>query len=156
MANFVFNIAKGRANELLNRVDANDPANSALVVIALASSGLEAQSALEDADTFAAVVAGATNEATGTGWSRKTLTDSDVAFGAPDDTSNVYDSDLPDLTWTAVADAADDVGALVVAYDSDTTSGTDANLIPLTHHTFSVQPDGSDITAQISGWFRAS
>lgn len=156
MANFVFNVAKGRAAELLNRVDLNDPTNSAIVVIALATSGLQTQSVLEDMDDFAAVVAGATNEATGTGWSRKTLTDSDVSYTTQDDTNNRNDQDLPDLTWSAVADAADDVSALVVCYDSDTTGGTDANLIPLTHHDFVIQPDGSDVTAQITGWFRAS
>lgn len=157
MANFVFNIAKGRVVEYYNRVENNDPSTSALIVIALASTGLEAQATLEDADTFTAVVAGATNEATGTGWNRKTLTDSDLAsLPAPDDTSNFYEVDLPDQTWTAVADAADDVGALVVCYDDNTGSGTDANLVPLTHHTFVIQPDGSDITAQISGWFRAT
>lgn len=30
MADLVFNIAKGRVVELFNRVDANDPANSAI------------------------------------------------------------------------------------------------------------------------------
>lgn len=156
MANFVANIAKGRAAELLNRVDSNDPTNSAIVVVPLATSGLEAQSVLEDADTLAAVVSGTTNEATGTGWARKTLTDSDVTYASPDDTNNRNDQDLPDLTWTAVADAADDVSMLVVCYDSDTTGGADSAIVPLTFHDFVIQPDGSDVTAQISGWFRAS
>ena len=33
MADFVFNIAKGRVAEFYNRVDTNDPANSALVIV---------------------------------------------------------------------------------------------------------------------------
>lgn len=157
MAAWVFNISLGRAGEFYNRVKSNDPANSALIVVPLAASGLEAQSVLQDADTLAAVVSGATNEATGTGWARKTLTDSDLAsVPAPDDANDRYDFDLPDLTWTAVDDAADDVGALVVCYDSDTTGGTDSNVVPVTFHSFSIQPDGSDVTAQISGWYRAS
>ena len=47
---------------------------------------------------------------------------------------------------------------LVICYDSDTTAGTDSNIIPLTLHDFVVTPDGSDITAQIAaaGFFRAS
>ena len=33
MADFVFNIAKGRVAELYNRVDSNDPANSAIIIV---------------------------------------------------------------------------------------------------------------------------
>jgi hypothetical protein len=150
-------VGKGRVVEFYNRVESSDPTNAALVVIPLATSGLEAQSALEDSDTFAEVVDGATNEAVGTGWERKVLTDSDLAaLPAPDDTNNRYDVDLPDLTWTAVADASEDVSALVVCYDPDSTGGADTALVPLTHHDFVIQPDGSDVTAQIAGFFRAS
>jgi hypothetical protein len=54
--------------------------------------------------------------------------------------------------------AGDGWSKLVIAYDNDTTGGTDSNLIPLTAHDFVVVPDGSDITAQISatGFYRAS
>lgn len=157
MANFVFNIAKGRVAELATRVKNNDPAPSALVVILLASTGLEAQSTLEDVDSVTALVAGATNEATNTGYARKVLTDSELSAMtyAPDDTGNAFPIDIPDQTWTAVAnDGTGAIGALVIAYDANTGSGTDSDILPLTHHTFAVTPDGSDITAQIaSGGF---
>lgn len=157
MAVQVLNISLGRGIELYNRVKSNDPANSAFVIIPLATSGLESDATLKDKDDFAALVSGATNEATGTGWARKTLTDSDLAaLPAPNDTSDYYEVDFPDQTWTGVADAADDVSALVVCYDSDTTGGTDANLLPVSMHPFVIQPDGSDVTAQISGWLRAT
>ena len=157
MADFVFNISKGRVAELYNRVDTNDPANSALIVIVLATSGLEADSVLQDVDTVTALVAGTTNEVTNTNYARKTLTDSDLGALTPDDTNNRMDVDMPDQTWTAVA-AGDGWSKLVIAYDNDTTGGTDSNLIPLTAHDFVVTPDGSDITAQINaaGFFRAS
>ena len=157
MADFVFNISKGRVAELYNRVDTNDPANSALVVIVLATSGLEADATLIDVDTVTALVAGTTNEVTNTNYARKTLTDSDLGALTPDDTNNRMDVDMPDQTWTAVA-AGDGWSKLVIAYDNDTTGGTDSNLIPLTAHDFVVTPDGSDITAQINtaGFFRAS
>lgn len=157
MADFVFNVAKGRVAELYNRVDSNDPANSALVIVVLATSGLESDATLMDADTLAAVVAGTTNEVTNTNYARKVLTDADISAFAPDDTNNRVDLDIPDQTWTAVA-AGDGWSKLVVCYDSDTTGGTDANIIPLTAHDFTVTPDGSDITAQIAaaGFYRAS
>ncbi len=157
MANQVFNIALGRVAELYNRVDSNDPANSALIIAILATAGIETDAVLKDADTLAAVVAGTTNEVTNTGYGRKTLTDADIVAFAPDDTNDRVDLDIPDQTWTAVA-AGDGWNDLLVCYDSDTTAGTDANVVPLTMHDFAVTPDGSDITAQIAaaGFFRAS
>lgn len=157
MADFVFNRAKGRVVELYNRVDSNDPANSALIILVLATSGLEADSVLIDKDDVAALVSGTTNEVTNTNYGRKTLTDSDLSAYAPDDTNDRVDLDIPDQTWTAVA-AGDGWSKLVVAYDSDTTGGADSAIIPLTAHDFVVTPDGSDITAQIAsaGFFRAS
>lgn len=157
MADFVFNNAKGRVTELYSRVDSNDPANSALVILVLATAGLETDAVLMDLDTVTALVAGTTNEVTNSGYARKVLTDADLAAWAPDDTNNRVDLDIPDQTWTAVA-AGDGWSKLVVAYDNDTTGGTDANIVPLTAHDFVVTPDGSDITAQIAtaGFFRAS
>lgn len=158
MADFVFNIAKGRVVEYYNRVENNDPANSALVVVILATSGLETDAVLRDKDTLADVVSGTTNEVTNSGYARKVLTDADLAaLPAPDDTNDRYDVDIPDQTWTAVA-AGDGWSKLIICYDADTTGGTDANIVPLTAHDFVITPDGSDIVAQINaaGFFRAA
>jgi len=157
MANFVFNIALGRVAELYNRVDSNDPANSALVIVILATTGIEADATLKDVDTLAALVAGTTNEVTNAGYARKVLTDADIVAFAPDDANDRVDLDIPDQTWTGVA-AGDGWQDFVVCYDSDTAVGTDANIVPLTCHDFILTPDGSDITAQIAaaGFFRAA
>lgn len=157
MANIIMNVALGRVAELYNRVDLNDPANSALIILVLATTGIEADATLKDVDTVAALVAGTTNEVTNSGYARKVLTDADIVAFAPDDTNDRVDLDIPDQTWTAVA-AGDGWNDLVVAYDSDTTAGTDANVVPCTLHDFVVVPDGSDITAQIAaaGFYRAS
>jgi hypothetical protein len=156
MADFVFNIAKGRVVELFNRVDTNDPTNSALIVVPILLAGIEADATLQDYDTLSALLAAANDEATGSGWNRKTLTDSDITMPAPDDTNNRYDLDIADQTWTAVS--AGTTSKLLICYDNDTTGGTDANIIPLTAHDFAVTPDGSDVVAQIAaaGFFRAS
>lgn len=155
MANFTFNIALGRVAELYNRVDTNDPANSALIILILATSGIESDATLKDVDTVTALVAGTTNEVTNSGYARKVLTDSDIVAFAPDDTNDRVDLDVPDQTWTGVA-AGDGWNDLVFGYDGDTTGGTDANIVPLTQHDFVVTPDGSDITAAIANFFRAS
>jgi hypothetical protein len=158
MADFVFNIAKGRVTELANRVNLNDPANSAFL-IAILSAGAATDATLRDYTTFAAIEAdAAAAEATNTGYARKVLTDA----GAPivvttDQTNDRVDIDIPDQTWTAVA-AGSAWTDLYTGYDNDTTTGTDANVVPMTLHDFIVTPDGSDITAVIAtaGFFRAS
>jgi len=69
------------------------------------------------------------------------------------------DIDIPDQTWTGLAnDGTGAISKFVTAYNSDTTGGTDANIVPMTHHDFAITPDGSDVTAQIAaaGFFRAS
>lgn len=154
MADLVFNIAKGRVVELFSRVDTNDPANSALVIVPV-DVGAVTDATLRDFDTLAAILAGGVTERTTGGWNRKTLTDVDITLPAPDDTNDRFDIDIPDQTWTAVTAGA--VTDLIVCYDNDTTTGTDANLIPLTLHDFPITPDGSDVQAVIAatGFYRA-
>jgi hypothetical protein len=151
VADFVFNIAKGRVGEFFKRVDANDPANSALIIVVLATTGLDADSVLIDVDALDTLLSGSP-EVTNSGYARKVLADSDVAMPSPDDANDRYDFDIADQTWTAVA-AGDGWSKLLVCYDSDTTGG-----IPCTAHDFVVVPDGSDITAQIAaaGFYRAA
>ena len=159
MADLVFNCSKGRVAELYRRVDINDPTNSAIIIALLAASGVESDAVLRDKDDFAVLVSGATDFATNTGVNRKTLTDADIVAFSPDDTNDRVDLDIPDQTWTAVAnDGTGAIGDLVTGYDPDTTGGTDSSIEPMTLHDFAVTPDGSDITAQIAaaGFYRAS
>lgn len=158
MADGVFNIAKGRVAELYNRVDTNDGTNSALIVVLLKAA--QADATLEDYDEMDALLTNAGNtEAVFTNYARKTLTDTELAAFAPDDTNNRVDLDFPDQTWTSAGGAANDtLVKLIVCYDPDTTAGTDTTLVPLTHHDFAVTTDGNDLTAQLAtaGFYRAS
>lgn len=156
MANLILNIALGSMAEWYKNVDGNNPANSALIVIAWNTTATDA--VIKDLDTVAALEAEVnTAEVTNAGYARKTLTDVDLVAFAPDDTNDRVDLDIPDLTWTAVV-AGTAWTDLSVNYDNDTTVGTDANITPGTWHDFAVTPDGSDIIAQIAaaGFFRAS
>lgn len=149
MADGVFNIAKGRVNELVRRVVANDPANSALVVVLLKTA--EADATLKDYDTLSALLAGANTEADFTNYARKSLTDADLSDPTTDDTGDSQWSDMPDQTWTSAGGASNNTLAkFIVCYDSDTTGGTDANLVPLTYHDFVATTDGNDLLAQIA------
>lgn len=154
--NFIFNIALGRVAEFYFRVDNNDPANSAFIVIAIDANG-DTDATMKDRDDISVLLGGTANEVTNAGYARKTLTDADITAFTPDDTNDRVDLDVPDQTWTAVA-AGTTWTDLIFAYDSDTTGGTDSNLVPCTLHDFAVTPDGSDITAQIAvaGFYRAS
>lgn len=154
MADFVFNIAKGKVHQYCENVDLGSPANSRLKVIPIETTGLETDATLKDYDNLSVLLAGTSNEQTTMG--RKTLTSTDVTLTV-DDTNDRVDIDISDLTWTAATGNA--ISALVVVYCPDgVTPGADTTFIPLTKHDFVVTPDGSDITAQIAaaGFFRAS
>lgn len=153
MANFTFNIAKGRTVELYERVKNNDPAGSRFVLIPLSATDTEAN--LQDLDSVAAVLAAAPNEQTGGGWVRKYLTDVELAaFPAPDDTNNRYAVAVPQVTWTSPATGNDTVG-LLLAYD-DTGAEADAGLIPVTHHDFAVTADGNNVVLNAGNFFQGA
>lgn len=156
MANIVFNRGLGRGVEWMERINGNDPVNSVLVLDVLATSGVESDAVLKDKDSFADVVSGTTNFVTQPSI-RKTLDNTAGITITYDDTNDRVDVDIPDQTWSAVG-AGDGWNDIVTGYDSDSTGGTDANILPWTLHDFVVTPDGSDITVQIAaaGLFRAS
>jgi hypothetical protein len=157
-----FNISKGREVEFYNRVLTNDPANSALIMMVLATGSAGIVDALLDLDTFAAILAGGYTEVTNAGYARKTLTNADLAAWAPDDTTNTTTLYLPIQTWSAVA-AGDVWDIIVVGYDNDTTGGTDANIVPVTANYTRVggtpiPATGDDIFGDFSvyGWVQAT
>ena len=159
VANIVLNIALGRAIELYQRVDLNDPSAAVLWVALLAASGIESDATLKDVDTFSAMVAGTTNEATNTNYARKVLTDADLTAFTPDDTNDWALIDIPDQTWTSVAnDGTGAIGDLVIGYDATSSGVTTTAMVPISLHDFAVTPDGSNITAQIAtgGFLKAS
>lgn len=154
MADFVYNISKGRVAELANRVDLSDPANARFYVIPVDVAAVT-DATLKDLDDFNAVITAGVTERTTGGWNRKTLTATDIATVTADDTNDRMDIDIPDQTWTAVS--AGTVTDLIICYAS-VASPTNAQLLVATQHDFAITPDGSDVTAQINaaGFYRAS
>lgn len=115
-----------------------------------------------DLDTVAAITAGGYTEVTNAGYARKTLTDADLAAWAPDDTNNRVLLVLPLQTFGSPnVTAGDNWDLVVVAYDNDTTGGTDANLIPITAGEIrdggtAIVPAGAPIIIDFSsGWIAA-
>jgi hypothetical protein len=152
MANVVFNIAKGRVAELHERVNNNDPTNSALILVPLETTGLVSDATLIDYDTLDALLAGASNEQTTMG--RKTFTDADLAAFTANDTSDRSECALPTVTYTAASGNA--ISKFLICYDGDTTGGTDANIIPLVAFDFVYTPSGIDLVFAAGDYFRAS
>jgi hypothetical protein len=154
VANFTFNIAKGRVVELLRRVDTNTPADAKLLLVPLSASDTEAN--LQDLDTLSAVLAATPNEATAGGWNRKTLTDADIASGDydVDDTANAGEASVPQQTWTSVA-AGNNTTGLLVCY-TEVASPADTDWIPLTHHDFAVTTDGNNVVLNAGDFLSAT
>lgn len=140
-------------------------ANDALVLVLLKSTGLEAESALRDHDTLAAILAAANDECDATSYARKVITASVTV--TPDDTNNRTDGDFPDQTFTALGNTAtaagsgagnNVLGAAIVCYDPDTTGGSDSDIIPLAVYELTASTDGTDLVLQLNaaGFARAA
>lgn len=130
MAGVVANISKGSEVAYYNNVLTNSPTNSAFIMLILATGG-DSLSTLQDYDTVATMLAGPSNEVTNTGYSRKTIVDSDLFAWSPDDSGNRVFLSFPDQTFATIS-AGNVWDHCVIAYDPDTTSGTDSTLVPVT------------------------
>lgn len=157
MADGVFNIAKGKVNELVTRVDDDDPTDAAIVLVLLKTSA-EADATLEDYATLALLLAGSNTEANFTNYARAVLT-STVPSTSVDNTNNWATADLPNTTWSSAGGTLDNtLVKMIVCYDPDSTIGDDTTLVPLTHHDFDVTTDGNDLTAtfHLDGFYKAA
>ena len=156
MPSFTFNGALGEAKGYYRRVKENSPANSALVLVAINAGGAT-DATMRTYGTLAALLGDAqVAEVTNSGYTRRVLTDAELAaVPAPDNTNNRIELSLPAVTWAAIA-AGTAWTDLVVCYDPDTTTGTDADLIPLTLSDFVKAPDGGDIPMAAGVFFRSN
>lgn len=144
MGNVVSNQMKGRAAYYCGLPAAND----ALVLVLLKSGGLEADATLVDYDDLAALLAASNDEADATNYVRKTISASVTV--TIDDTNDRVDIDVPDQTFTTLGGATNNaIGKAVFTYDGDTTSGTDANITPVSFHDAVFNTDGTTVVVQI-------
>lgn len=145
MAGFVFNIAKGAIGYYTMLPGASD----SIILIALEVSGMVSDSVMQDYDTVADLLAGATNEQTTVG--RKTLS----VTRTVDDTNNWVSATFVDDAYAAATGNA--IGALITAY-VPSSGAADSAILPLTKHDFAATPSGIDIPILVAstGFFRAS
>jgi hypothetical protein len=150
MAAMIPNIAKGKFAYYAGLPAAND----ALVWVLYQATGLVSDATLLDYATAAAIEAGATNEASFTGYARVTATSTVVTV---DNTNDRVDVDSADPSWSPTT--AQGLGKIGLFYDPDTTGGTDADLVPLFLDDFVVTTPTSGTVAYTvasAGWGRAA
>lgn len=142
MADFVFNIALGMEKRYASLPETSD----ALVIVLLKAAGLEADDVLRDYDTLSALLAASNDECDFTNYSpRKSITS---VTPTVDDAADQYRAVIGDITWTSAGGATNNqIGKLLVCYDPATGTGTDADLVPVTAHDWSVTTNGQNITA---------
>jgi hypothetical protein len=151
MADFIFNISLGKHMHYASLPAATD----SLIVVLLKTAGLEADSALRDHDTLAALLAAANDEATFTNYVRKTL-----AASAPvvDDAANRVDADAADITYTAAGGADNTAVSKAVICYVPASADPDSAIIPVAAYDCAFTPDTTDqvIAINAAGWVRAS
>lgn len=156
MADFVFNVAKGRVNEIVRRIDTG--ADTAGRVRLMLLKAADTDAVHKDYDTVDAVIANVTTaEADFTNYARKTLSGG-ADFGIViDDAADDQYSDATDQTWTSAGGVTNNtLTDALIYYDPDGTDTLTA-CVPLTQHDFAVTTDGSDLTLRFAstGWFAA-
>jgi hypothetical protein len=142
MGDIAFNVSKAQVGYYAGLPATND----ALIAVVLEASGLEADSILVDYTNLGSLLAASNNEQTTMG--RKTLASVVVSVSYSNDRTDILANDL---TWSAASGNA--TGAVVICYDPDTTTGTDADLIPLSKHDFVATPSGGPLSFQLSTIF---
>lgn len=154
MADFEFNIVKGKSGYYIGLPGSND----GLIAVLLKATGLEDDTVLKDYDTLGALlaVAGVNVEADFTNYQRQALTN---VTWTVDDVNDRADGDCDDFSWASAGGVSNNsVAKLLICYVPDVGSSTDAAIIPLTGHDVVVTTDGT--TLQISvpsgGFFRAA
>lgn len=141
MADLIHNVVKGAWAEIIR-----DGASIQIVPI---DAGATTDATFRDHDTLAQVIAAATERSTG-GWNRKAIPNASVTL-IVDDTNDRVDVDIADQTWTGVT-----VGAVTDLEIAEDLGGVDSGDRPISLHDFPITPDGSDVTATVNVFARAS
>lgn len=138
-ADFVFNTSKGRVAYYASLPAAND----ALVMVLCKATGLATDIVLRDLTDLGTILAGSTDEATFTNYTRQVLTTVTVTV---DNTNDIVNIDCDDVTYTNAGGASNNtMGKALICYDPDTTTGTDSSVVPIAAYSYDGTTDGSTI-----------
>lgn len=142
-----FDISKDQIGYYWSLVNANAGAagtGPGLIIVLFKSAALQADSAMADNATLAAIKASNT-EADFTNYVRKTVQGTTATL-TRDTTADQVVLSLPDQTWVAAGGAANNtLGKSIICYKPLLQSSTDAQCIPLLAHDLSATTDGNDL-----------
>jgi hypothetical protein len=143
LTDVVFNQAKGRLNYYASLPLGTD----ALELILLQSTGLVADATMIDYASVAAILAGASDEVSVSGYARLVVTSGITV--ATNNTSNQTTFTFANPSFPSLA-TGQIIGALIVAYRA-TSGAADSAKIPLTKHGIaSIATNGSNFSGTIS------
>ena len=144
MANFIFNVARGRVVELANRVNDSDPTNAGFVAVGISTTATDAT--LRDLDTLSAVLGDAnTSETDNSGYSRQAVAVTVTVDDTADDVDVTVDATI--TFGATVSGTGTGFTDIVICYDPDTTGGDDTTLVPLVQSDFAFTPSGGSVAA---------
>jgi hypothetical protein len=138
VADLVFNVMKGKHAYYAGLPAADD----SLIAVPIETTGIVGDSTMEDYDTLALLLAGASNEQTTMG--RVTLAS---VTSTVDDTNDKATVDSADITWLAAT--GNDISAIVICYKPAAASA-DSDILPMYKYDFVMSIDGSDVTATVN------
>lgn len=149
MADVMFNVGKGRLVELYKRIEDNDPPNSALVILLLKTSVADA-TLIDFADINAMLIDVGVVEADFTNYTRITFSDTELAsLPIADNATDTYALPLPNAVWASAGGVLNNTLAkLILCFDYDTTTGVDADLVPIAAYDYTGTTDGSTLSLQ--------
>jgi len=153
MADFVFNLAKGKIAELAERVNVENPANSVFVLVAISTT--EEDAILRDLDSLEDVLTNPnTDEATNGGYARL---DVEALTVTVDDVENKVAVSMRDQSWSDILAGLAWTDVLI-CYEPEAGAGDDSQIVPLVCLDFAVVPNGMDITVlfDADGFFESA
>ncbi len=155
MANQMMNFARGKVGYYMADALGLNPANSRMVVVVLEVN--EADDTLNNHDELGALIAGSNTEWSVGAYSRTETAAAGVTTSVDDSANDAQAVLDADITYTTVTGTA--ATKLLTCYDADNGTGTDTDIIVLTHHDWAVTPNGGNITAdfdQTNGWWEST
>lgn len=144
MGNLIFTASKGRLVRFCDLATGSD----AIGVMLLTTTGLVADTTLQDYTSVQAMLTAGNTEATFTNYARKFFT-SGITI-TPNFTANTNTISMANFTWTAAGGALNNTLGKLVTYYRPTPSSTDSACVPMTFHDLTATTIGSDLLVSIA------
>lgn len=144
MGNLIYTASKGRFVRYCDLATGSD----AIGVMLLTTTGLVADTTLQDYTTIAAMLTAGNTEATFTNYARKFFT-SGITI-TPNFTANTNTISMSNFTWTAAGGTTNNAIGKLVTYYRPTSLSADSACVPMTFHDLTATTTGSDLLVSIA------